>query len=602
MINSLNLSDADVKTAPTSPQTGSGLAERPRLWRGHLRRHLRRLNLVILVIIGALSGLTAVVFHWLLVGVRSVLIGRALLVPPGPLRVALVLLMPAAMGALLSVLVPRLAPKCGGGLTLVRTAYAREPTRIGVRTWLGTFLANPLSLGSGTPLGPEGPTVVLTSGLAVAVGRLVGLPARMIRGLIPVGTAAGIAAIFNTPITGVVFALEEVIGTASRGVLGGAIVAAVAAAVVQKQLLGGQHLLPASPASWSSAWELFGFAGLGILVGAAAGFLPRLVSALSTRIHSVLPAKQRHTDALRGLFAGIAVGALGLLAPDILGTGYKPISDWLAGNGQVSTAAIAFGAKFLGVAVALGAPLVGGVFAPSLFLGASLGAFAGHLIRHFYPAAHIDPGAYALVGMGAFFAGYLRTPIASVLIVFELTGNYDLVVPLMLAVALSSVVARRISHSTLVERDLHEAGVTASDVHLDPMTRVRDVMTAPAAFFLQDSALADALQQALLAPHSAYPVVDAEGLCTGMIGRALLEAAARRGDPQMRVGALMRDVQVFALADDTLDEVAVRLARAGTTRCPVVESRTRPVLVGILCASDLLKARIHAVVSDTAWG
>jgi CIC family chloride channel protein len=505
------------------------------------------------------------------------------------------------MGALLSVLVPRWAPKSGGGLTLVRTAYAKEPTRIDLRTWIGAFIANPLSLGAGTPLGPEGPTVVLTSGLAVAIGRLTGLPARMIRGLVPVGTAAGIAAIFNTPITGVVFALEEVIGTASRGVLGGAIVAAVAAAVVQKQLLGGQHLLPASPASWTSAWELFGFAGLGVLVGAAAGLLPRLVSALSARIHRILPPLAPRTDALRGLLAGLAVGGLGLLAPDTLGTGYKPVADWLAGSGQAGTAAISFAAKFLGVGVALAAPLVGGVFAPSLFLGASLGACVGQLIHQLYPAAHIDPGAYALVGMGAFFAGYLRTPIASVLIVFELTGNYDLVVPLMLAVALSSVVAGRISHTTLVERGLQEAGAAPSDERLDPTTRVKDLMTTPATFLRQTSTVDEAIAEIEHAHHSAYPVVDADGNCTGMISRAQLEAAAH-GTSGTLVAALTRDLRVLALADETLEEVSVRLARAGETRCPVVQSRNRPLLVGILCASDLLRARVHIPSNDAAWG
>jgi CIC family chloride channel protein len=567
-----------------------------------LRRHSRSLALVILVLIGALSGLAAVLFHALLEGARAVLIGRVLLVPPGSPRVLLMLLVPGAMGALLTVLVPRWAPGSGGGLTLVRTAYEKDPTRIDLRTWIGTFLANPLSLGAGTPLGPEGPTVVLTSGLAVAVGRLTGLPARMIRGLVPVGTAAGIAAIFNTPITGVVFALEEVIGTASRGVLGGAIVAAVAAAVVQKQLLGGRHLLPASPASWSSAWELFGFAVLGIVVGAAAGLLPRLVSIFSSRIRTVLPRGSRNLDALRGLLAGIAVGALGLLSPDILGTGYRSIADWLAGNGEAGTAAISFGAKFLGVAVALAAPLIGGVFAPSLFLGASLGACAGQLLHHLYPAAHIDPGAYALVGMGAFFAGYLRTPIASILIVFELTGNYDLVVPLMLAVALSSLVARRISHTTLVERGLQEAGVAPSESRLDPTTRVRDLMTAPAASLREDATLEEALALAAATPHSAYPVVDGEGICTGMIGRTRLEEASRQETPPTHVGVLMRDARVVALADETLEEVSVRLARAGETRCPVIESPSRPLLLGILCASDLLKARIRAASSDGAWG
>jgi CIC family chloride channel protein len=444
-----------------------------------------------------------------------------------------------------------------------------------------------------------GPTVVLTSGAVTGFARALGLPQRVVRGMIPVGTAAGIAAIFNTPITGVVFALEEVIGTASRGVLGGAIVAAVAAAVVQKQAMGGEHLLPAAPAAWSSAIELVGFAWLGITAGAAAGYMPRFVERARERLRRVAAERGASALTLRGAGAGMVVGLLGLMAPESLGVGYDSISGWLAGGGDAGTAALAFIAKFIGMGVALGAGLVGGVFAPSLFLGASLGAAFGHSVGPLWPALGIDPGAYALVGMGAFFAGFLRTPIASVLIVFELTGDYNLVAPLMLAVALATLIAPRLSPATLVESALEERGVLSTEAG-DPfaLVRAREVMSREVVALPAHATLAEALQEARRVGHAAFPVIDGDGLCIGMLDNDELERAVAEGHGGETVLARRRPVRVLATAAEPLDKLALRLGAAGETRCPVVASLSEPRLVGFLTPMDFLRARMIAARDD----
>ncbi|MBL8113287.1 MAG: chloride channel protein [Acidobacteria bacterium] len=432
------------------------------------RREARRFPAVPLVLVGAGCGLVAVLFHHALTLGRFLLVETALSVASPWLSAALVLLLPASVGGLLAFAMRRFSPHAGGGLALVRRAYAQGHGILDRKTFFGAFVANPLSLGAGTPLGPEGPTVVLTSTFSVGLARFLGLPSRVVRGMIPIGTAAGIAAIFNTPITGVVFALEEVVGSASRGVLGGSLVAAVAAAVVHRQVLGGERLLPASAAAWHDPRELLGFALVGLVAGGVAGFVPRLVPLLRQRLETLTTGVGRLGYVARGCLAGLAVGALGLISPETLGTGYRPIGVWLTGGGTAEQSLLAFFAKSAGLVVALSGSLVGGVFAPSLFIGAALGAATGHATHLLFPSAPIDPAAYALVGMGAFFAGFLRTPLAAVLIVFELTGDYGLVLPLMLAVAISLVVARRVSRKTLVEQQLDEEGVretaSASDV------------------------------------------------------------------------------------------------------------------------------------------
>lgn len=561
----------------------------------------RRFLLVVLLAAGVLSGLAAVAFHRLIDVAHSLLVGRALAEAQPGLRLALVLLVPTAMGAFLAFVLPRVAPRAGGGLALVRQAAQDDSRRVTPRDFAGTMLANSLSLGAGTPLGPEGPTVVLTSGLSAGVARALGLPARVVKGMVPVGTAAGIAAIFNAPITGVVFALEEILGTVSRGVLGGALVAAVAAAVVEKAVLGGRRLLPAAPADWRDARELVGFALLGIAAGAFAGAIPRVVPVLKRGLRRLTSGLTRGRAVARGAIAGLVVGLLGALAPETLGVGYVPVAGWLAGGGGPLESAIAFVAKTGGVAVALAAPLVGGVFAPSLFIGASLGSTLGHSVHLLFPHVHVDPGAYALVGMGAFFAGFLRTPIASILIVFELTGDYGLVVPQMLTVALATLVARRISPATLVEQQLEAAGAAAPHDARDPLAhrRVEDVMTRLLVTVDGGATLLDAARSAAGTGHRTFPVVDAGGTLLGLLDAEAIDEAAREGKLSDPVADRLRPPRVLATPEEALDAVSLRLAAASETRCAVVETLASRRLAGFLAPSDILRARLGDRAEET---
>jgi chloride channel protein, CIC family len=560
-----------------------------------------RFVLVFVVLVGAGCGLVAVAFHLALGLSGRLLSGAIVALPHGPLRVVLILLVPAAAGALLNDLVPRFAPAAGGGLTLVRKAYAGE-AKLDLRTFCGAFVANVLSLGAGTPLGPEGPTVVLTSTFATAMARRARLPLRLVRGMIPVGTAAGIASIFGAPMTGVVFALEEVIGTASRGVLGSALLAAVAAAVVERGILGGERLLPAPPGAWHDPRELAGFALLGVACGVVAGGIPRVVPRVEAAFGWLSSALPRGRSAARGALAGFAVGLLGLLSPDSLGIGYDAVSRWLGGGGTARDAGLAFAAKLAGVVLSLSAPLVGGFFAPSLFLGASLGAALGHGVHHLFPALAVLPGSWALVGMGAFFAGFLRTPIASVLIVFELTGDYGLVLPQMLAVALAVSIARRLSPETLVERQLADSGISIGERPHDPLSSflVRDVMGSPAIAVRLHDSLLDAARAVAGTNHPFYPVVGDSGTCVGLLPAAALDEAARLGRMDDAVASRLAPAPLLLPETMPLADATLALARAGITRAAVVAAPGDARPVGFLSPSDILRARLRTDERDSA--
>ena len=557
-----------------------------------LRAASRRFLLATLITIGVLCGVAAYVFHSL-VGALDGLLYQRSLAATGPLRPILVVGTPALVFFGIALVIRRFAPGAGGAnLARVRRAYEEDATVLDARSVASTFLLTPLSLGAGAPLGPEGPIVVVASGISVGVGRLLRLPRKVVRGLIPAGAAAGIAAIFNAPITGVVFALEEVLGAADKGVLGGVIVAAVAAAVVEKLLLGGRPVLPAMPAGWNDVRELVGFAVVGIAAGALSGGAMRLIERGKGAARRLIP----HVPA-RAAFGGVAIGVLGLLSPPILGVGYASIGSWLQGGGTAGTAGLALAAKIAAFVVALSCGVIGGTFAPSLFMGAALGSAVGHGMQSVFPAIHAEPRSYALAGMGAFFAGVLRCPLAAVLIVLEVTGDYGLILPLMLAVALAVTISRAVSASNMVERQMEEEGLLESGVAEDPISRARvsEVMSASPVSIRMPNDVLGAARSVAGSGHRVYPVVDGEGRLTGLIAAEEIDRAAREGHPETAVEALVRPATVVGREDEAMRALVARLAAAGESRCPVVAADGSGRLVGFFSPPDLMRARVRVL-------
>lgn len=552
-----------------------------------------RFLLLTLVLAGLLSGLAAVLFHHLVEASRSLLIAPALKIAGVP-HYVLTLLIPALVAVILTLVVQRFAPHAGGAnLARVRRAYGQDPAILDKRSIIATLLLTPISLGSGAPLGPEGPTVVIASGVSMYLARLLRLPKKAVRGMIPVGTAAGIAAIFNTPITGVVFAMEEVLGTTSRGVLGGTIVAAVAAAVVQRLLLGGRQLLEAPTGEWHDVRELSGFLVVGIVAGIVSGIAIIAISRLRKFTSHAIP-----SAVVRAGSAGLLVGAIGLISPDILGVGYSVTSLFLHGGGDLNVASLAFAAKTIGMIIAISGGIIGGTFAPSLFIGAALGATVGHAARMMFPTAIINPAAYALVGMGAFFGGFLRCPIAAVLIVVELTGDYGLVLPLMMAVAVAVYITRRIAPHSLTELQMASEGYREpTEADADPISGLaaKDIMSLMPLSLDGGMTILEAARKASGTRFRQYPVVNVDHKLVGILSSAQIDAAAAGGNVEERIATIMEPPKFAAHADEPLRSIVRKMAQHNVDRCPVVAAGESEVLVGFLAPEDFLRARIRSL-------
>jgi chloride channel protein, CIC family len=414
------------------------------------------------LLIGVVCGLTAVAFHGAIRWASQALIQRSL-DQPGRAWMLWALLTPT-LGALLSgVLLEYLLPNArGSGIPQVKFVYAAKTGVLRLRDALGKFGLATLQLGTGSALGREGPTVQICASVASALGRAFSLSPASTRRLIPLGAAAGIAAAFNAPIAAVTFTLEEIVGDFDQTVLAGVVVAAALAAAVERSILGVEPVF-----SVPHGYQLTYTSSLLVyaLLGLAAGLLSHLFYFLLLSGRARVRRLSRARRAIAPAFGGLATGALALLvgaglgAHGILGDGYASLSSALLGELSLRVMLALLAAKLLATVCCYASGGAGGIFAPVLFVGAMLGGAFGQLDRALLDHPGTELGAFALVGMGAFFAAVIRAPITSVLIIFELTHCYGLILPLMITNTTAYLCARDGQRLAIYEALLDQDGL-----------------------------------------------------------------------------------------------------------------------------------------------
>jgi len=430
----------------------------PLRWKPSETRDLFALTLLV----GALSGLAAVAFHRSIDLINDRALAPLLALPPVDRFVATILLLcivGLATGLALEFLVPFAR---GSGIPEVKASYLLAPgEQLSPKTIIGKFVLGAITIGSGFSLGREGPTVQICAGLGAMAGRIARSPARVVRALISVGAAAGIAAAFNTPLAAITFALEEIVGDLNHRLVGAIVVATVAAAVIEHAILGGAPVFAVPSYALIRWWELIVYAVLGVVCGAAATLF---VNALLT-----LRRLMRQWPALPGwakpVIAGLAMGLIGFFAPRTLGIGYPTLSAALVGDlglGEMASLAVL---KLVATVTSYSSGLCGGIFAPTLYIGGMIGGTAGHIVERFVTGSPQSIGSFALVGMGAFFVGAIRAPITSILIIFEMTGDYAIILPLMISNMISYTIAVRLQGLPIYDALLVQDGVPVTEHH-----------------------------------------------------------------------------------------------------------------------------------------
>jgi len=418
--------------------------------------------LVVTIVTGLACGLVAVAFHLAIQVAERRLVGGAL-AREGWQRLALLVLSPAAGGLVAGALLAWVVPGArGSGIPQVKQVYALGDGRVPVRDALGKFVVGTLQIGSGASLGREGPTVQICAGASTLIARLTALPARNMRRLLPVASAAGIAAAFNAPIAAVTFTIEEIVGSLDQSVLSGAVVAAALAAVIERSVLGVHPVIEAPQGFGLDHASSFAFfALLGVLAaGVSVAFTDGLLELrLRFRRQRLIPPWAQ--PSVGGLVTGLlaAVVMLGLGVTGVNGGGYEMLGPALEGRLALGALLTLCVTKLAATVFSYSSGGAGGIFMPALFVGAMLGGAVGHLDVSALAHEPRQLGAFALVGMGAVFAGVIRAPITSVLIIFEMTGAYGLILPLMLANVTAFVLARRARPTPIYEALLEQDGV-----------------------------------------------------------------------------------------------------------------------------------------------
>jgi CIC family chloride channel protein len=422
----------------------------------------RQRLLALTVISGGLCGLAAVAFHVGIDKASALLIDRAASAPRHS-WIYLTIVTPTLGGLLAGLGLRYWAPGAvGSGIPQVKVAYAREAGRVPMRDAVGKFVLAVIQIGSGASLGREGPTVQICAGITSLLGKFGKLSRQNRRRMASVGVAAGIAAAFNAPIAAVTFTLEEVIGDLDQTMLSGVIVAAALAAVVERSILGQHPVLEIMRTyTLGSVSSLLWYAVLGVLSG--------LISIAFTDSLLGLRAKFKQFTAVpKWVHPGIGGAVTGTLAViglawlhtgGVAGGGYATLARALIGSLPLKVLVGLCLLKFAATVFSYSSGGVGGIFAPALFIGAMLGGTVGFVDVAVFHNPTEEIGAFAVVGMGAVFAGIIRAPMTSVLIIFEMTGGYGLVLPLMVANMTAYALARHLRHTPIYEALLLQDGV-----------------------------------------------------------------------------------------------------------------------------------------------
>ncbi len=437
--------------------------------------------LLLAVIIGLFAGLAVVCFRIAIDYTRWWLLGSA--IAPGALRVVLV---PTLAGLVLGVLVRHFPRMRGSGVTQTKSAVYIYDGYIPFDTVIGKFLMCALAIGSGQSLGPEDPSLQMGAGMASALGRRLHLSRDKVRLIAPVGAAAGLAAAFNSPIAAVLFVIEEVIGTWSAGILGAVVLAAVASVVVARLFLGAEPLFQIPPYRMAHPAELITYAVLGVVGGLSSLVFVKLLAYIRPRFK----AWPRSTQYLQPAMAGLAIGLIALKFPQVMGAGYEYMDQAMHGQFLWQTLVALALLKVLATSLSLSSGAPGGIFAPTLFVGAMVGAAVGTVQHRFFPGFTGPLGSYALVGMGTLFAGFLRAPMTSVFMVLEVSGNYSIILPVLVSNTIAYLIGRHFQPTPLFDLMTREDGLdlpSMEESREQTSLRVENAMCKPPGLILKSS-------------------------------------------------------------------------------------------------------------------
>jgi len=557
----------------------------------YLHTHRFISGIILSIIVGLGGGLGAVIFRWL-INTFHQLFFTGMSDSLTPLGHYSVILAPVVGGLIVGCIIyfTKTGETKGHGVPEVMEAVWRRGGRIRPRVAAIKVLASSICLGSGGSAGREGPIVQIGSSIGSTVAQWFRLPEDWIRTLVACGAAAGISATFNAPIGGIFFALEVILGRVVSPRLGFIALSSVVADLIAHLFLGDFRTFN-MPAEYTlnSYSELPLYILLGVFCALVAALFIRSLYKIEDGFNAL-----KFPEYLKPALGGIAVGLIGFYNPYLFGVGYDGIDQVLLGNiGLLTLMALLF-LKILATSFTLGSGGSGGIFAPSLFIGAMLGGLFGEIAHGFLPGVVAPAGAYALVGTAAVFAGVARAPITSFLMLFEMTRYYPIIFPLLLAVVTSTSLSARLSRETIYTLKLARRGISTERPEEAAFLRsitVGEAMTRNFPTVSPQMSVPELIDKLNKTGHHGLPVVDENGHLYGMVTLTDVESRITGDIKKLTVADIATTRLITAYPDQLLSELVEHLGM-GTSeipRIPVVSRRDPTKLLGVLRRQDIVK-------------
>ncbi len=498
-----------------------------------------------------------------------------------------IILLPALGGLIVGIIVHLFIHTRRYDIEEVIEATALHGGRMSVRNAFLEVLASIVSIGSGGSVGKEAPVVLAGSGVGSLVSQILKINGNRVKILIGCGASGGIAAAYNAPLAGVVFAVEVILGELEASSFIPIVISAVFATLVSSVIFGVRTIEVSSYQLVNPFFESILYLFLGVLAGVISAILMRALFGT----HKFFDSLSIH-PAIKPAIGGLFVGLIGFFYPQVFGVGYNVITDALNNGLALNLMLALIVLKIIAFSFTMGSGGSGGSIVPSLFVGAMLGGAYGSIVHGIFPMLTAESGAYALAGMGAVFAGTSRAPLASILILFELTRDYNMILPIMLACVVSNVVSSSINSESIFTEGLHRRGFTirkGREVDIMESLLVTNAMKHNVQTVSENKKVGALISLMQSSRHAGFPVLDSNGNLSGVVTLKDVRDKVGHDELNKTINEICsKDVEV-AYPEETLNTVLKRLAAKDIGRLPVVLKTDRTKLLGIITRSDIVK-------------
>ena len=559
---------------------------------------------ILAIIVGLVSGFGAIGFRYLINFIQSIFYG------PGENLLDLAqsvpwysrIWYPAIGGLVVGPIVYYLAREAKGhGVPEVMEAVALRSGLIRKRVVFVKSLVSAVCMGTGGSVGREGPIVQIGSGVGSGIGQVLKISGDRIKTLVGCGAAAGIAATFNAPIAGSMFALEIILGDFGLATFSPIVISSVVATAVSRHFLGDAPAFIVPEYHLVSAWEL----PLYVLLGLFCALVAVSFTTLLYRFEDMFD-RLKFPEYLKAAFGGLILGCIGLLFPHILGVGYASIDMALMQNLSWWFMFLLVLAKTLATSITIGSGGSGGIFAPSLFLGAMAGGFFGAVVHSVFPGVTATSGAYSIVGMGSVVSGTTHGPLSAILILFEMTGDYKIILPLMIACIISSLASGQLSSESIYTLKLARRGVNiraGKEINVLSSIPVRDVMNSRVETIPENLSLGRLAERISKSKYNSFPVLNQKGKLTGILSFFDYHQVVFDQDlKDLVVAKELASTHVVTVSlDDNLYNALEKITSKDYSLLPVVSPDNPSELRGVLTRRDIMGAYNKAVIKKSVF-